>query len=308
MKYGRTDADIPQINVEDVALIFEGGGTRASHTSAVVAKLIEENINFAHVYGVSAGSSNAANYLSRDIPRTRESFTGYVANPEHIGWRRVLQGGYFFDGPWIYEGCVPRYEGTGDVMEFDFEMFRKNPAQIHIEAFDIGRGESVIWTKEDISDSLDLMRKVRASSSLPGFMEPCVVDGRAYLDGGLSDNWGISLMPALEDGFSKFFIVRTQPKGYRKKPVNPLLLSASKRAFKDAPVVWQQMERRPGAYNALCDKIEGLERAGAAYVYYPDVMRVNNRTTDVEALDASLRDGQEQSERELEAWRTFLSL
>lgn len=308
MKYGRTEAEIPQINVDDVALIFEGGGTRASHTSAVVAKLIEQDINFSHVYGVSAGSSNAVNYLSRDIPRSEESFTGYTDNPDHIGWKRVIAGEYFFDGPWVYDESATRYAGTGDAMEFDFEMFKKNPAQVHVEAYDIESGQGAIWTKDDMPDCLEMMRKVRASSSLPGFMEPCHIGGRTYLDGGLTDNCGIALMPAINDGFSKFFIVRTQPKGYRKKPMNPLLTVAAKRAFRDHPNVWQRMQKRPYGYNDLCEKIEGLERAGAAYVYYPEIMKVNNRTTDVDALRSALNDGKEQSSREAEAWKTFLGI
>ena len=61
-------------NVADVALVLEGGGMRAAHTAGVVAALIEHEAWFPYVCGVSAGSSNAVNFLSRDPLRTRRSF------------------------------------------------------------------------------------------------------------------------------------------------------------------------------------------------------------------------------------------
>ena len=69
-------------NVFDTALIFEGGGMRASYTAAVANILLENEIYFDNVYGLSAGSSNTVNYISRDIDRTKRSFVDLVDDPE----------------------------------------------------------------------------------------------------------------------------------------------------------------------------------------------------------------------------------
>ena len=61
------------INQPDVALIFEGGGMRASYTAGAVVTLLENNLNFGDVYGISAGSSHTVNYVSRDTVRTKMS-------------------------------------------------------------------------------------------------------------------------------------------------------------------------------------------------------------------------------------------
>ena len=66
-------------NVTDTALLFEGGGMRAAYTSAVVAELLRERIHVDFVAGISAGSSNAANYLSRDAVRARAAFVDFAA-------------------------------------------------------------------------------------------------------------------------------------------------------------------------------------------------------------------------------------
>ena len=73
------------ITVPDVALIIEGGGMRASYTAGAMATLLQRGINFGRVYGISAGSSHAVNYLSRDIPRTKASFVDLVDDPDFGG-------------------------------------------------------------------------------------------------------------------------------------------------------------------------------------------------------------------------------
>ena len=78
-------------NIDDVALIFEGGGMRASYSCAIASALLEHRIYFPHVYGVSASSSNAVNYVSRDIPRTHDSFTKLVRDPQFGGMGPFLR-------------------------------------------------------------------------------------------------------------------------------------------------------------------------------------------------------------------------
>lgn len=58
-------------NIDDVALIFEGGGMRASYTAGVVTTLLERKLSFPKVYGISAGASHTVNYVSRDTERSR---------------------------------------------------------------------------------------------------------------------------------------------------------------------------------------------------------------------------------------------
>ncbi len=69
------------INQPDVALIFEGGGMRNSYTAGMVVELLDRNLNFGKVYGISAGSSHTVNYLVRDPERARASFVELVQYP-----------------------------------------------------------------------------------------------------------------------------------------------------------------------------------------------------------------------------------
>ena len=65
-------------NIKDTALIFEGGGMRASYTAGILNILLENEIYFNYVAGVSAGASHLVNYLSRDTKRAKKSFVDIV--------------------------------------------------------------------------------------------------------------------------------------------------------------------------------------------------------------------------------------
>lgn len=294
------------VNVPDVALIIEGGGMRASYTAGAMVTLLERGLNFPRVYGISAGSSHTVNYLSRDIPRTKASFVDLVDDPQFGGIGSLLAGRGYFNAAHLYEGLAEELLGTDEVMAFDWETFRANPADLHIEAFDWDTGETVAWTKADLPTVRDMGLAVRASSTMPFFMPPTRIGGRTYMDGGMGTSWGICLEAARRDGFERFFIVRTRPRGYRKKPLSGALARAMKLMFRKHPLVAQRTIERWQPYNELCDEVERLEKAGAAYVFYPESMDVSNKETDRAKLEASFARGFAQAQREADAWEAFL--
>lgn len=294
------------INIPDIALIVEGGGMRASYTAGAMVTLLERNLNFPKVYGISAGSSHAVNYVSHDIPRTKASFVDLVEDADFGGLRSFLAGNGYFNAPHLYEGLAMELQGTDAVMAFDWRTFVENPADLHIEAIDWDTGETAAWTKADMPDVLSMGLRVRASSTMPLFMPPTEIDGHTYMDGGMGTSWGICLDAARRDGFEKFFIVRTRPRGYRKKPLGNAAKALMKAAFRKHPVIAERTIARWQPYNELCDEIERLEKSSAAYVFYPEAMDVSNKETDHAKLEGSFLRGVAQARREADAWEEFL--
>lgn len=291
-------------NIFDTALIFEGGGMRASYTSAVANILLENGIFFDNVYGLSAGASNAVNYVSRDIARTRQSFVNLVEDPQFGGVDTLLKHKGYFHAEYIYQiAGLP--EGN---LPFDFETFCANPAKVTIESFQRDTGASTYWTKDDMPTIEDLMIRVRASSSLPLVMPPPKIGGSYYYDGGLGEGAGFLLPRAKHDGFERFFIVRTRPKGYRKKPPLKLSDALTNAALWGRPHVVGALENRWWRYNRMCDEIERLEAAGKAYVFYARDMSVSSAETDLAKLTASYEAGYAQALEELPRMKEFLGL
>lgn len=294
------------INQPDVALIFEGGGMRNSYTAPMVVELLARNLNFGKVYGISAGSSHTVNYLVRDPVRARASFVELVQYPRFGGWSSFLRGTGYFNGPYLYEELIETAP-PDDPMRFDWDTFRANPADLHIEAMDWDTGETVAWTKADMVNARDVGLMVRASSTMPLFMPPTTVAGRTYVDGGMGDSWGILLNAARADGFERFCIIRTQPRGYRKKPMGGGAQALFRAAFRKHPLVAERTIARWQPYNQLCDEIEQLEQSGAAWVFYPDIMEVTNKTTDYQALVKSYETGQAQAQRDIDNLEKWLA-
>lgn len=289
-------------NITDTALIWEGGGMRAAYSSGALATMLAHDLFFDWVGGISAGSSCVCNYVSRDAARARRSFVDLAADPNFGDLRSWVRGRGFFDAEWIYEQTG--YEGQA--LPFAYDAFHANPARVRVGAVKASSGEMVYWGKDDLAPLPTLMRKVRASSTMPLLMPMPVIDGEPYVDGALGPSGGIALDAARADGFDRFFVVLTRPRGYRKRPVSrPALFRRALRAY---PAVVDAVLERHRRYNDTLDELEQLERAGKAYLFCPVDMRIGNSEKRVDRLDAAFQAGRIQAAGEVGRWKEFLGL
>ena len=288
-----------QSNVFKTAILFEGGSMRAAYTCAVVAYLLENGVYFNNVYGVSAGSSNACNYVSRDADRAICSFTSFIQDPQMGDWKTFLAHKGMFNAHYIYqESGVP-----GGVLPFDIDTFMANPARCTVVSFERDTGRDLFFRKEDLSTVDDLMLRVRASSTLPFFMPPPKVNGMYCDDGGFADGGGLPIHQIRRDGFDKIVVIRTRARGYRKEDNgwwgNVMFWHRS--AMRDAVV------KRPRRYNAACDELDAMEEAGDAYVFYPENLTLSGTERDYDALCPNFASGYRQIQREFPKLMDFLA-
>nr|WP_237565279.1 patatin family protein [Ornithinimicrobium cavernae] len=275
---------------------------RASYTSGLVVALLEAGIHLDWVGGISAGSSNAANYLSRDPDRARRSFTDFAADPRFGNVRTFVRGEGLFNSRYIYqEAGLP-----GQALAFDWETFAANPARVRIGALNATTGEQVHWGREDMADLHDLMVRVQASSTMPVLMPPVTIDGQVYVDGALGPAGGLPLDAARADGYGRFLAVLTRDRGYVKPPQGGEWFF--RRHFRRYPAVAEALMARPARYNATREELFALEREGSAYLFVPEQMPVGNGERSVGRLRASHAAGLAQARRELPAIRQFLGL
>ncbi|MEN1761370.1 patatin family protein [Anoxynatronum sibiricum] len=285
-------------NIKNTALIFEGGGMRASYSAGLLSHLLENQLYFDYVAGISAGASCGVNYLSRDIDRAKRSFVDVVQDPQFGGWRSFLSGEGYFRAEYIYEK-TPQPDGT---LPLDYETFARNPARLRIGAFQMATGNMTYFSREDIQTPQDLMKIVRASSSLPLIMPPARFRDTLYVDGGLSG--GIALEIAQRDGFERFFVILTRPRGYRKPPMK--YAGLVKALYRKYPRVAEAMMQRHIHYNRTLDELESLESDGKALLVYPDAMPISQKEKTYAKLLAAYHLGDEQGKRDLPAWKAFL--
>lgn len=288
--------------VTDTALIWEGGGMRAAYSSGALTTMLAHDIHFGWVAGISAGASCTCNYVSRDAARARRSFVELSAHPNFGDLKTFVRGQGLFNAEWIYEQTGLE----GQALPFDYATFLANPAQVRIGALKARTGETVYWRKEDLQPLATLMRKVRASSTMPILMPMPEIDGELYVDGALGTSGGIALDAAQADGFERFFVVATRPRGFRHRQERKLKVYAQ--YYRNYPAVIEGMVDRWRHYNATLDELDDLEASGKAYVFRPVDMRIANGERRIDRLDAAFQAGRIQSAGEVCRWKEFLGL
>ena len=283
-----------------VALVCEGGGMRNAYTAPVIERLVQERISVGWVGGISAGAAHIVNYLSQDVARIRRSFTDFATGPKAAGLWPLVQGHGLFDARYIYE----RSALPGGDFEFDWEKFNSTSTPLRIGATNARTGQGVWWSRKDLSDPLSLMVRVRASSTMPGFMPMTWIDGEPYVDGVLGPGGGLAVNIAREDGYDAIIALFTRPRSYFKQPVtNHRIIDTM---FSSWPEIIEATYRRPMLYNeAKCTLLE-MEEQGKAYLFFPEDMLVKSRTLNRRKLKNTYAKGEAQTEREWPQILNFL--
>lgn len=286
--------------VHGVALIFEGGGMRNSYSAGAVSVLLEQGIFFDDVYGLSAGATNAIDYVSRDARRAEASFTAYWDDLAFRWWVAPLAGADGFDAL-LHGDALAR---SGCRLPFDFAAFQANPARVTLQAVDRDSGQTAFFVRGDFPTEDALMLRVRASTSYPIILPPTWVDGRALYDGGIGAGGGIMLPRATDDGLRRYFVVCTRPRGYRRSERSNRLYDAY---FWRRPRLRAALDTWAARYNAELDRLERLEAEGRACVFYANSQSVENTERDETKLAVNFRRGRAQALEELPSWERFLS-
>lgn len=288
--------------VEDVALVFEGGGMRGSYTAALVQVMLEAGLHLPWVGGISAGSTNTVNMVSRDLWRTREAFVGLTTDPQAGGWRSFAHRQGYFNAEHIYRHTsLPE-----ETLPFDWETFKASDVTVRIGSYRCDTGEEVYWGIEDVPDLATLGIRCQASSSMPVLMPVVQIDGHPYLDGALGPTGGFATDAARADGYTRMLVVSTRPAGYRKPPEPERRVRAYRRMFRRMPLVAEGIINRPANYNAELERIEQGVRDGEVYLFTPDRMSIENGELRYDRVIGAYEAGLVQARRELPRILEFL--
>ncbi|GIQ69727.1 patatin family protein [Xylanibacillus composti] len=274
-------------------LVLEGGGMRGVYTAGVLEYFLEQEFHIPHVTGVSAGASIGASYVSRQRGRNEKITIGYIDDPRYIGIGNWFRERSLFGMDFVF-GELPNV-----LVPLDYKTFHSPDQQFWIGTTDCRTGQARFFHK---NESDDVLRVVRASSSLPIISPIVEIDRVPYLDGGISEP--IPVAKSEQDGNERHIIVLTREAGYRKTPSRMSWLN--KRLFRQYPRLVETMERRHKHYNDTLDRISAMEKDGTAFVFRPEYARkVGRMEKDKRKLTALYQEGYEAAKRrfaELNAW------
>lgn len=260
------------IDLNKTGLVLEGGALRGVFTCGVLDWMMENNIRFPYVVGVSAGACNGASYISNQQGRARYSNIELLEKYKYIGFKHYIRKRNMMDFELLF------HDFPYKIIPFDFETYTNTKICFEMVTSNCLTGEAHYF--EEYRDHERLLDILKASSSMPIFSPITYVDNIPMLDGGICDS--IPVKRAHEKGFEKTIVILTRNKGYRKKTDGLKIPSFFYRKY---PNMRNAINDRNELYNNQLDYVDQLEEEGKAIIIRPiEPVTIDRIETNIEAL------------------------
>lgn len=281
---------------QSAALLLEGGSLRGLYTAGALDTLMEEDLYFPAVAGVSAGALNAVNYVAHEPGRSASINLRYRNDPRYFGPMAAFNGGSLF-------GLNFMLRDIPQVVPFDTETFYHGGQRMVAVATCLQTGKAAYFEKG--KTDFDFLEAVRASASLPLVSVPVHIGKFSYLDGGCS--CPIPLEWAQTEGFAKIVIITTRHKGFRKTMPGQRMINLYDDFYGDKTLFLATLLTQEVRYNALMDQIDALEAAGKLFVLRPSQpIEIGRFEKNTERLLDLYNRGRREMRDQLDALRTYL--
>ncbi|MBQ1807228.1 MAG: patatin family protein [Ruminococcus sp.] len=284
---------IPMYN-KNIGLVLEGGAMRGLFTAGVIDVLMENGVDFPAFVGVSAGAAFGCNYKSRQIGRALRYNKRFCRDPRYCSFRSLFKTGDVFGAQFCY------HEVPNTLDPFDVKAFDENPMAFYLVASDVETG-TPFYKKIDHADDT-AYEWIRASASMPIVSRVVELDGKKFLDGGVTDSIPLAFM---ERQYDRNVVVLTRPRDYQKQPASKLWLY--RLTLRKYPNMLRAVRERHLMYNEQRAHVFAQEKAGKAFVICPDKpLEVGRMEHDPEQLQKAYDTGRQTALRQLGALKRFM--
>ena len=282
------------MNNKNTGLVLEGGAMRGLFTAGVIDVLMENGVEFPAFVGVSAGAAFGCNYKSRQIGRALRYNKRFCRDPRYCSFRSLFKTGDVFGAQFCY------HEVPNTLDPFDVKAFDENPMAFYLVASDVETG-TPFYKKIDRADDI-AYEWIRASASMPIVSRVVELDGKKFLDGGVTDSIPLAFM---ERQYDRNVVVLTRPRDYQKQPASKLWLY--RLTLRKYPNMLRAVRERHLMYNEQRAHVFAQEKAGKAFVICPDKpLEVGRMEHDPEQLQKAYDTGRQTALRQLGALKRFM--
>lgn len=282
------------MNNKNTGLVLEGGAMRGLFTAGVIDVLMENGIAFPAFVGVSAGAAFGCNYKSRQIGRALRYNKRFCRDPRYCSFRSLFKTGDVFGAQFCY------HEVPNTLAPFDGKAFNENPMAFYLVASDVETGKPFYKRLDRADDTA--YEWIRASASMPIVSRVVELDGKKFLDGGVTDSIPLAFM---ERQYDRNVVVLTRPRDYQKQPASKLWLY--RLTLRKYPNMLRAVRERHLMYNEQRAHVFAQEKAGKAFVICPDKpLEVGRMEHDPEQLQKAYDTGRQTALRQLGALKRFM--
>ena len=266
-----------------IGLVLEGGGMRGLFSAGVLDALLElKELSVNGIVGVSSGALFGVNYVSKQKERAVRYNKKYADDKRYMGLHSWITTGNAVNKDFAF------YELPCKLDVFDNEAFKKAETDFYVVMTNVesGKPEYVL-----IEDAFAQMEYLRATSALPFASKIIEINGKKYLDGGISDSIPIDFCESL--GYDKIIAVLTRPEGTYKEDKLGFLY---KLVYRKYPNLVNSLLNMATDYEKVLAKIKDLENKGKIFVVRPpEVLKIGrlekNRDKIQKVYDIGLNTG-----------------
>ena len=239
-----------------VGLVLEGGGMRALFTAGVLDALLDvKELDIDGIVGVSAGALFGANYVSGQKERAIRYNKKYARDKRYMGLHSWITTGNAVNKDFAF------YELPFKLDVFDQEKFKESKIEFHVVMTNVENGQAEYVLIEDVFEQMEYLR---ATSALPFASKIIEINGKKYLDGGISDSIPIDYCQSL--GYDKIILVLTRPENsYKEDKLNFLY----KLVYRKYPKLVERLINMGKDYEVVLKKIKKLENENKIFVIRP---------------------------------------
>ena len=233
---------------------LEGGAMRGMFTAGVLDSWMDEQISFDGIVGVSAGALFGINAPAGQKGRAIRYNLKYIRDKRYMGLRSLLTTGNLINADFAF------YEVSSKLDVFDEAAFQRSGVDFYAAVTDLHTGAPEYIR---ITEPFRQMEVLRATSAMPYVSRPVELDGRFYLDGGVSDSIPVHFCKSL--GYDKTVLVLTRPLEYRKERPAAWLQRFNRLYYHRYPAFAESLNRRWEV-----EEIIGMEQRGELFVVRPN--------------------------------------
>ena len=275
-------------------LVLEGGAHRAIYTAGVLDVLLENNVCFDGVIGVSAGAIHGCAFVSKQKYRSIGYTLKYAGYWRYMSWLSLLMTGNMVGEKFCYHDLPEK------LFPFDYAEFEKSPTKFYVTCSNMETGLAEYILCENMRENMPYLR---ASASMPFVSKISCIDGKKFLDGGICDS--IPLQAFQNMGYERCVVVQTREAGYQKQ-CNKLAWLADL-MYRAYPKFIKSLKNRHIMYNQELEYIQKAQNAGQAFVIRPSVLIPIKHTEKNKAVLQSVYDlGRKDATAQLPALKEFL--
>lgn len=258
------------------ALVLEGGALRTFYTMGVLDALLEANIEFDYVCGVSGGALCAISYLSKQHGRTVRLNQEFLHDKRYRGFSSLLKNkSYFNIGFLMSQAVEAKYP-------LDYDAYITSDAQFDCVITNTHTGKPEYHAKP----TREAFDRIVATASVPYLSKMVPIENHLYLDGGIGDP--IPYIRARELGYDRIVVVLTQDESYQKKAPSQADKAITKLFYHEYPHLMDTINSRYQAYNTVRDQLKNDQAHDEVYIIAPskpvEVSRFETNNQKLKAL------------------------